>query len=224
MSDDSKNTLDDIEIDKGIIKIQENLGLQEEFFKKLLKENDWSFIIKLHALFENIINEFLVFHLNEPKLLKIISRLELSNKTTGKIAFLKELELINHEEVKYISKLAELRNILVHNIRNHNLNLNEMISDSDALKIKDLAISFSPYEAMARRIEKIEFFKSAPNPKFDKLISVENVIKRFNANPKEHIWFGAYNVLVSIVDKYSYSDYLQWEKANKLVDDDREYL
>ena len=44
---------------------------------------------------------------------------------------------------------------------------------------------------------------------------VEAVLERFKADPKYHIWIGAYAVLTSIVDMYGYSDYKQWVKANE---------
>jgi len=38
---------------KYIPKLEEDLSIQNGFFNNLLKEDDWSFIIKIHALFES---------------------------------------------------------------------------------------------------------------------------------------------------------------------------
>ena len=91
-----------MKVDKGIQDLHSKIGLDSDFFKRLLEEDDWSFVIKLHALIEAIITSLLVFHFNEKKLGKILSRLELSNKTIGKLAFLKECDLLGEDEIRYI--------------------------------------------------------------------------------------------------------------------------
>src|SRR3546814_8687791 len=73
------------------------IGVRENFFKDLLGEDDWSFVIKLHALFEAAFTHLLLFHFKEPELTDIFARLELSNKATGKIAFLGKLELLGKD-------------------------------------------------------------------------------------------------------------------------------
>jgi hypothetical protein len=52
--------------------------------------------------------------------------------------------------------------------------------------------------------------------------SVDAMIERFKADPKYHVWIGAYNVLVSIVDMYGYSDHKQWVKAKQLFERDED--
>lgn len=116
-------TSTDIHIDKGILELQEKLNLPKDFFKNLLQEDDWSFIIKLHALIEAACGSLLLYHFDEPGLKTIISRLELSNKTTGKIAFLKELELLGDNNRRFVSSLSEWRNNFVHNVQNCNSKL-----------------------------------------------------------------------------------------------------
>jgi hypothetical protein len=45
--------------------------------------------------------------------------------------------------------------------------------------------------------------------------SISAVTKRFSLDPKYHMWIGAYNVLMSIIDMYDYSSYKQWTKAEE---------
>lgn len=74
-------------------------------------EDDWSFVIKLHAVFEATATDLLAHHFKEEALTALLARLELSNKTTGKLAFLKALELMGSEnrfEVVSPEKLREL--------------------------------------------------------------------------------------------------------------------
>ena len=224
MNDDFRINMDSVKIDKGIIRLQSKLGLPDEFFKNLLEENDWSFIIKLHALLEGACSKLLVFHFNEPKIEKIFLRLELSDTTTGKLAFLKELGLLGSEGLKYIVTLSMFRNKLVHNIQNYDVDLKEMVSDFDKNQKKRFAIAFSPFETTIRSFDKLDLPKPKRNKDLDKQINIGNIIKRFEENPKVHIWAGAYDVLVSIVDMHGYSDFIQWQKANKLIDEERDLL
>lgn len=224
MSDDFSINMESVKIDKGIIRLQSKLSLPDDFFKNLLEENDWSFIIKLHALLEGACSKLLVFHFNEPKIEKVISRLELSDTTTGKLAFLKELGLLGSEGLKYIITLSMFRNKLVHNIQNYDVDLKEMVSDLDKNQKKSFAIAFSPFETTIRSFDKLDLPKPERNKDLEKQINIGNIIKRFEENPKVHIWTGAYDVLVSIVDMHGYSDFIQWQKANKLIDEERDLL
>jgi hypothetical protein len=51
---------------------------------------------------------------------------------------------------------------------------------------------------------------------------LKRLMVRAKENPKLHIWIGAYNILVSLLDGYNYSDFRQWEKANVVFRDDEE--
>ena len=75
--------------------LEQKLGLESGFFESLDGENesDWSFIIKAHALIEAAISHLLTEHLRRPELGDIFSRLDMSNKSTGKAAFVNALEI-----------------------------------------------------------------------------------------------------------------------------------
>ena len=47
-------------------------------------------------------------------------------------------------------------------------------------------------------------------------------MNRAKEDPKLYIWGGGHNVLVSVLDMYSYSDYRSWEKARVVFSDDEE--
>ncbi len=97
--------------------LERELRLPEGFLESLEEEDDWSFIIKLHALLEGAISFLLTRHFGgNEALAKIMDRIELSNKETGKMAFVKALDLLIPEGQTFISKLSELRNKVVHNI------------------------------------------------------------------------------------------------------------
>lgn len=208
-------------IDSGIIEFEQKIGLTAGFFKRLLEEDDWSFVIKLHALFEAACTHLLLYHFKEPELQDVFSRLELSNKSSGKVAFLERLELLNKDNRRFIASLSELRNSLVHDVRNSEFNMKAMVLGMEPNAQSQFAISFSPYDSFVRRYPFDPKMKVGFEPAMVEHASIENMVKRATTDPKTHVWYGAYNVLLSIVDTYSYSDYRQWTKA-KAVFDERE--
>ena len=204
-------------IPSSINEIEKAVGTREGFFEDLLKIDDWSFVIKLHAFFESICTQLLLFHFNQPDLKSIFSRLDLSDKTTGKIAFLEKLGLISKENRRYIASLSELRNKLVHDVFNCEFKFSEYIESLNPDKIKSMAISFSPFETLVRKASKLGFKVDGNIKKLKKQAEVSNIITRFKNNPKKHIHIGAWNVLVNMIDSYYYSDYQQWVAANNLL-------
>lgn len=105
--------------------LEAKLGLKQGFFDSLDSddENDWSFVIKAHALAEAAVSHLLTEQVQKPQLADLFSRLDMSNKTTGKAAFVKALGLLGEEERRFISAFSELRNRLVHDVRNVNFDL-----------------------------------------------------------------------------------------------------
>lgn len=51
-----------VEIDRGILELESKIGVKSGFFASLLEEDDWSFVIKLHALFEAACTHLLLYH------------------------------------------------------------------------------------------------------------------------------------------------------------------
>lgn len=216
--------LPDFQVCPGILELESKVGVPENFFRSLTQADDWSFVIKLHALFEAACTHLLLFPFKEPNLSEVFSRLELSNKTTGKIAFLTNLGLLSKENRRFISSLSELRNSLVHDVRNAEFSLKAMVESLDASEVKNLAVSFSPYETHIRRFPYDPKMKLGYDEQLQKQAAIESLIKRLSADPKYHIWIGAYNMLTSMVDMYGYSDYKQWIKANQHFEQDDDAL
>lgn len=169
----------------------------------MLREDDWSFVIKLHALFEAACTHLLLFHFKEPELTEIFARLELSNKTTGKVAFLAKLELLNKENRRLVSTLSELRNSLVHDVRNAEFSLATTVAGLAPSELKQFAIAFSPYESHIRKFPYDPKMNLGYDQDLQKAASVEAIIERAKADPKYHIWIGAYAVLIAAVRQVS---------------------
>ena len=96
---------------------ENELHLPEGFMSELLREDDWSFVIKTHALVEAAISHQLASALDE-RLLPVFRNLELSDKRVGKIMFVEALGLLEKGSKTFVHKLSELRNFLAHDIRN----------------------------------------------------------------------------------------------------------
>jgi hypothetical protein len=105
--------------------LEERLGLERGFLDRLdaEDENDWSFVIKLHALVEAAVSHLITTEMGRPELRALFARLDISNKTTGKAAFVKAMGLLDEPARRFMSSLSELRNDLVHDVRNVNFDL-----------------------------------------------------------------------------------------------------
>lgn len=216
------NLPSDFDVGLDILELESKVGVPKNFFLSLNQADDWSFVIKLHALFEAACTHLLLFHFKEPDLSEVFSRLELSNKTTGKIAFLAKLGLIGRENRRFLSSLSELRNSLVHDVRNAEFSLKEMVQSLETPEVKNLAVSFSPFETHVRKFPYDPNMKLGYDKELQRQAAIESMIERFSAEPKYHIWIGAFNVLTSIVDMYGYSDYKQWIKVQQHFEQDGE--
>jgi hypothetical protein len=148
--------------------------------------------------------------------------LDLSGNPLGKLSILGKLKLLGSEERRLISSLSELRNHLVHDVRNHRYSLTEMVSTFDHEKLRQFAISFSPFETQIRKMSQVALFKSGVSEAAASRADLDSVLFRARGDPKSHIWAGSYSVLVAIVDMYGYSDYKQWLKARSLFEDSDE--
>jgi len=83
----------------------------------LLKQDDWSFVIKAHALLEAAVTQLLIANIGGESLARFIERLPLGGQF-GKIKLCEELALLSNPQRKFIRWLSELRNPLVHRLEN----------------------------------------------------------------------------------------------------------
>lgn len=112
-------------IDKVRISSIENLIEKINFMKTLLQADDWSMIIKSHALIETLVTELIISQIDEEKLKSLIERLPLSDEQVGKLKITKDYNLLTQEQRKFIKRFSELRNMIVHKFENINFNLDE---------------------------------------------------------------------------------------------------
>lgn len=104
-----------------------DLGVDSKFFSKIAEEDDWSFIIKLHALLEGALNHVLSAHFRDKRLFEVFRRIEMSAKHKGKAAIAHALDIITKEEMAFLFKLSEIRNCAAHEIENLNLDIKDWL-------------------------------------------------------------------------------------------------
>jgi hypothetical protein len=102
-----------------------------DFLLDLLHEDDWSFVIKSHALIEAATTEMIIHHLGEERLKGIVERLPLSDTQFGKIAVVKNLALLDDHQRKFVRWFSGLRNKLVHRIENVNFTFKDHLKQLD---------------------------------------------------------------------------------------------
>lgn len=107
-------------IDKLVSDLEVFLELPKEFLSNIYYEDDWSFFIKSHALLESALTNALRRSVPYVNLLNEFSHLPISQYKIGKIYFAQQMGLITKEERILIEKFSDIRNKLVHDIRNIN--------------------------------------------------------------------------------------------------------
>lgn len=103
------------------------MGIPEGLLDRLHKEDDWSFLIKVHALLETALGYVIKAALRREELALFIERLNMGGRT-GKLEFAKALGLLEDRHVAYLNLLAELRNRVVHSIQNVSFTLADYLA------------------------------------------------------------------------------------------------
>ncbi len=91
---------------------------KKDFLFSLLEDDDWSLVIKSHALVESIITDLIIARLEEDHLKPVIERLPLHDNQFGKLKIIKAYDLLTDEQRSFVKNLSELRNNLVHKFEN----------------------------------------------------------------------------------------------------------
>lgn len=116
---------------KDVKAFESRLGLPNGFYEHLLKEDDWSFVIKASALFEAASTHLLSIKFRAPAIESELAFLEQANPRNGKIVLLKKMEAIYPDQAYFLTKLANLRNHIAHNIVNVNFSFQTYIDGFD---------------------------------------------------------------------------------------------
>ena len=170
------------EIQQKVDEFENRLGLPSGFYSKLLKEDDWSFVIKISALIEAACTHILSYKFRHPELEDNFSYLEQGNRKVGRVALLKKADALYDDQAKTLFSLAELRNLLAHNIKNTNFNFDEHLTQLD-------------------KNQKTRFVNEFGHGVKDK-ITIDNIVMDKNTfvleNPKLSIWLTCHEIIACL--------------------------
>lgn len=93
---------------------------------------------------EGSLNFLLVNHFGDERLTEIITQLDISDRRRGKLAFVKAVDLLPAEFRCFVQKFSELRNSLVHNVKNVDFNFSRYLAGLDASQRQALKGAISP--------------------------------------------------------------------------------
>ncbi len=181
----------------SIEKLEQFLGIPIGFCDELLYENDWSFVIKLHALLESALNELLVSELDNPKLKKFVTKLAIQGRS-GKISLAEELNILSKEEKEFIIALTSMRNQFAHVVRCVGTTIPIYLKSLDPAERKKINSCLG-----------LEKFKN---------ISDSSLSQAISENPRVPIIVNAVNVLTSIFIKIEHGIKLSGLKELARVD------
>jgi hypothetical protein len=117
---------------------EEHLGLAPGFLVGVAAEDDWSFVIKTHAMIEAAVSQMLAEACGKPEWLGVFSRLSLGDTTSGKLAFVKAIDWLHEPDRRFIRKLSEIRNDLVHNVSQTKFSLESYVQTLDSGQLRTL--------------------------------------------------------------------------------------
>ena len=115
----------DPELIGSLRELEGHVGLSVGFILGCLQEDDWSMVIKMHALLEASLSRIIVYALGDDRLSDIITRVDFGDAKKGKVKIASTLGLIEKDEARFLRWFTELRNTLVHNVSNVNFNFKE---------------------------------------------------------------------------------------------------
>lgn len=134
-----------------------------KFLLDLLSQDDWTFVIKGHAMIEAAVTQLLTEYIGDVRLRDFFERLPLLEDQRGKVTVAKKLDLLDDKQCKFIRKFSELRNMLVHSIENLDFVFKDYLLKLDKNQfssLSDTIIYFVEDDHTRAKWEKI--FKQTP--------------------------------------------------------------
>jgi hypothetical protein len=114
----------------ALAEMEPRLGLPNGFIVRLLNDDDWSFVIKMHALLESTVTVVLANLFHHDEVQNALAQVEMHHK----IKMLSALNVFSSAERGALRALSTLRNDLVHNVEQVTFSFTEYLKNSDARK------------------------------------------------------------------------------------------
>lgn len=96
--------------------LEQELGISKGFLASLMNTDvdDWSFVIKLHALAEAALTHLITIALGREELREVFAEIPMGNVGRGKIGIGQRLNLIEARLAKFLAALGRMRNRFAH--------------------------------------------------------------------------------------------------------------
>jgi len=120
-----------------IAQYESDIGVPDGFFSRIIHEDDWSFVVKLHGMIEAGLTQILLSHFGDERLEIPFAKMNIGG-SSGKLALTRALELLPPANLNFIVKLTEMRNSLVHKISNVAFSIENYIQSLDNQQLKNL--------------------------------------------------------------------------------------
>jgi hypothetical protein len=170
----------------------QNVGITGAMLKSLQEtDDDWTFIIKIHALIEVALNHMILGHLRYPELSEIIGALGIQGRVS-KLAFVEAFNLLPANGVKFIKLISKVRKTLVHDIKNFDFDLRKYLSELEKSQQNDWKVGLTFCLSSPVPQGFLDF--SVLKPRFSIFESCMTILSQsFNVQPEEvaHIYAAA---------------------------------
>lgn len=99
--------------------LEAEIGVAAGFLESLLNDgDDWSFIIKVHALAEAALTDLVTAAVGREELRDLFASLSMGDTRRGKVAVANRLRLLETGGVVFLRALGRIRNQFVHDVKN----------------------------------------------------------------------------------------------------------
>jgi hypothetical protein len=114
--------------------LEKEVGVAAGTFRQLfVSTDDWTMVLKLHALLEAALARVIVHELGRPALEDFVDRLQMGQRRgNGRLALAVGLGLLDREDVQLLEGLGQLRNAYAHDPCNASKSLPALLDGLDA--------------------------------------------------------------------------------------------
>jgi hypothetical protein len=99
------------------------------------EHDDWSFVIRAHAIIEGAVSQLLAAAL-DPRLKPVFEKIGLGRAGAGKLGFVKALGLLNDDRLEFIGLLSAIGNVLAHDLRHLDFTFDKHLSAMDRQQLR----------------------------------------------------------------------------------------
>ncbi len=112
---------------EAVSEVVKRLGLEEHFVISLLREDDWSYVVKAHTLAEAAITHAIVKHIGNDSVQDFVADLRMRQR----LDLAESLSLLSAGGLRGTRKLSKLRNLLAHDVSQVAFTFESYLKDQD---------------------------------------------------------------------------------------------